>query len=74
MARVNCQSTLGRPRSRILRNFTTVGPADRLPDAFAEVPGDRIAGTAGGAVIDRRTAPALILCHMRGHGFVAQFY
>src|SRR5262245_37950843 len=37
------------------------GPAKGLLDAFADALGDRVAGVAGGAAIDRRAAPAGIL-------------
>jgi len=41
------------------------GPAEGFFHAFANALGDGIAGIADGVAIDRRTTPALVLCHMR---------
>src|SRR6516164_10753670 len=51
-----------------------LSPAESFLDAFANALGDRIAGVAGGAAVDRRTAAVGILSDMRGDRLLAQLH
>src|SRR6516164_10677363 len=50
------------------------GPAEGLLDALADALGDAIAGMAGGAAVNGRAAPALVLRDMGSDGLLAQFH
>src|SRR5689334_13306040 len=52
----------------------SLGPAEGFLDAFANALRDSIAGMAGGAAVDRRTAAVGALRNMRGDRLVAQLH
>src|SRR5262249_12339406 len=51
-----------------------LGPAESFLDAFTNALGDRVAGVAGGAAVDRRTAAVGALRDMRGDRLLAQLH
>src|SRR5215472_7222524 len=51
-----------------------LGPAESFLDAFTNALGDRVAGVAGRAAVDRRTAAVGILSDMRGDRLLAQLH